>query len=904
MSEYGLRLSFLRTEYLVNPLGIDEPRPRLSWLLEAGSERRGVTQRAYQILVASDPDQLARETGDLWDTGKVASTDTAQIVYGGTALVARQAAWWMVRVWDGDDTVTAWSEAANWERGLAKFTDWKANWIAMPHLSVDDEIAEARELDALLPVPHFRRTFTVAGTVARARLYATARGVYEARLNGEKVGDHQLAPGWTDYSKRVQVQTHDVTNAIRQGENVLGALVGTGWYSGYVGFEPGARHYGTTPQLLAQLHIDYADGTSEIVATDGTWRAVTGPIRYSDFLMGEYYDATRDLPGWDAPGFDARAWGGVGVQNKNATPLICEPSEPVRAQDEIVPVGVTEPKPGVFIFDLGQNIAGWVRLTAEGPAGTVITLRFAEILNPDGTLYRTNLRSARATDTWVLRGEGTETFEPRFTWHGFRYVEISGYPGVPSSEAVTGVFVGSDTRAVGAFTCSDDLVNQLQRNIVWGQRGNFLSIPTDCPQRDERLGWLGDAQVFAGTAVGNMDVAAFFTKWMQDVADGQSEAGAFPDVAPRLVDLSDGAPAWGDCGVIVPWTLWRTYGDTRIVEKHWAAMERWMDWLLNANLDLLWKHNRNNDFGDWLSIGANTPKELIGTAYFAYDAHLMAQMAAAIGREHDAGRYRRLHEDIAAAFCAAHVDEDGTIEGETQSAYCLALHFGLLPPALREKAAARLVANIEAKGGHLSTGFVGVSYLCHVLTNNGYPEVAYRLLHNETFPSWKYSILHGATTIWERWDGWTEEGGFQDPGMNSFNHYSLGSVGEWLRRTVAGIETAPDAPGYGHLRIRPVLDDSLSFAEGRYDSIRGTIRSRWERSGDGISIAVTIPANVSAEVWIPVATGGTLMEGGAPVSDTNGVTDVLRDGDHTIVHVGSGSYAFSVESRSTANASS
>jgi alpha-L-rhamnosidase len=896
MSEYGLRVSFLRTEYLVNPLGIDERHPRLSWLLDAGSGRRGVTQRAYQIVVASDQDLLAHETGDLWDTGWVESADTAQIVYDGAALASRQTAWWIVRVWDGDDARSDWSEVASWERGLDKLTDWKANWITMPRLVVDEAIAETQDLqlDALLPVPHFRRSFSVTGKLARARLYATARGVYEARLNGTKVGDHQLAPGWTDYTRRIQVQTYDVTEAIREGENVLGALVGTGWYAGYVGFEPGARHYGTTPQWLAQLHLDYADGTSEVIATDKNWRSTTGPIRYSDMLMGEYYDAPRELPGWDAPGFDGTAWSGVGVQSKNATPLICEPAEPVRAQDRIVPIGVTEPEPGVYIFDLGQNIAGWARLAAEGPAGTIITLRFAEILNPDGTLYRTNLRRARATDTWVLRGEGTEIFEPRFTWHGFRYIEISGYPGVPSVDAVIGIFVGSDTRPVGDFTCSDELVNQLQRNIVWGQRGNFLSIPTDCPQRDERLGWLGDAQVFAGTAMGNMDVAAFFTKWMQDVVDGQSEAGAFPDVAPRLVNLSDGAPAWGDCGVILPWTMWRTYGDTRIVEKHWDAMERWMDWLLNANPNLLWTNNRSNDFGDWLSIGADTPKELIGTAYFAYDAHLMAEMAAVIGREHDAGRYRRLHEDVAAAFCAAYVQEDGTIEGETQSAYCLALHFGLLPPALREKAAARLVANIEAKGGHLSTGFVGVSYLCHVLTNNGYPEVAYRLLHNETFPSWKYSILHGATTIWERWDGWTEEGGFQDPSMNSFNHYSLGSVGEWLRRTVAGVETAQDAPGYGHLRIRPVLDDSLTFAEGRYDSIRGTIRSRWERSSEGISLAVTIPVNVSAEVWIPVATGGALLEGGAPVSDVNGVTAVLRDGDHTVVHVGSGSYVFSV----------
>lgn len=893
MNEPALRISSPRTEYLVDPLGIDSGRPRLSWTLV--SDRRNARQHAYQILVASDPEKLARDEGDLWDTGRVESSETAQIEYEGTPLAARQTAWWKVRVWDGDDLPSGWSDVSLWERGIMRLPDWRANWIAMPDLAPDPDLPETQELDALLPAPYFRRVFTIDRPVKQARLYATARGVYEARLNGTKAGDHQLAPGWTDYTKRIQVQTFDVTDMVQQGENVLGAMVGTGWFAGYVGFEPGARHYGTTPQFFAQLHLDYEDGTAGIVATSKDWRSATGPIRYSDFLMGEFYDATRELPGWDVAGFDDSAWTGVQVQNKNATPFVSEPAEPVRAQDELTPVKRTETEQGTYIYDLGQNIAGWVRLKATGPAGTRITLRFAEILNPDGSLYVTNLRSARATDTYVLRGEGEEIFEPRFTWHGFRYVEVSGYPGTPEHDAITGIFVGSDTTAVGDFTCSDELVNQLQRNIVWGQRGNFLSIPTDCPQRDERLGWLGDAQVFVGTAVGNMDVAAFFTKWMQDVVDAQSEGGAFPDVAPRLVDLSDGAPAWGDCGVIVPWTIWRTYGDTRVIDRHWQSLERWMHHLHSANPDLLWKNKRNNDFGDWLSIGANTPKELIGTAYWAYDARLMAEMAAATGRGAEAGRYRKLSEDIAAAFRNAYVREDGTIEGETQTVYCLALHFGLLEEPQRARAAELLVADIRAKHGHLSTGFVGVSYLCHVLTNNGYPEIAYQLLHQTTFPSWKYSILHGATTIWERWDGWTEENGFQDPGMNSFNHYSLGSVGEWLRRSVAGIDTAPESPGYARIRIRPHLDDSLTFAEGTYDSIRGFIRSRWERDEDGQRrFFIDIPANTAAEIWLPATEDATITEGELPVAEAEGVRDVMRSGESTVITVGSGSYQFTV----------
>ncbi|HEU0163890.1 MAG TPA: family 78 glycoside hydrolase catalytic domain, partial [Thermomicrobiales bacterium] len=553
MIDDRLTVSTLRTEYLVEPLGIDVLRPRLSWVLS--SDRRGVTQTAYEVRVASARAALDRDEGDLWASGRVESGDSARIVYAGSTIRARQRAWWKVRVWDGDGVVSDWSDVTFWERGLSGFSrlsgetpadTWTADWIADPDLRPDPDLPEAVELDALLPAPLFRTSFTVTKEIVRARLYATARGVYEARLNGAKVGDHQLAPGWTDYARRIQYQTFDVTDALRPGENVLGAMVGTGWFAGRVAFAPGARHYGSTPQFLAQLHLDYADGTTEVVATDRSWTTRPGPIRYSDFLMGEYYDAGQERPGWDAPGYDGDGWRPVQLQSKNATPFVSEPAEPVRTQDEFAPAGRTEIEPGVFVFDLGQNIAGWVRLKAAGPAGTTIRLRFAEILNPDGTLYVTNLRSARATDTFVLAGNGLEVFEPRFTWHGFRYVEVSGYPGVPEIEDVTGVFVGSDTRPVGTFTSSDELVNQLQRNIVWGQRGNFLGVPTDCPQRDERLGWLGDAQVFVGTAVGNMDVAGFFTKWMRDVADAQSIAGAFPDVAPRLADLSDGAPAWAD----------------------------------------------------------------------------------------------------------------------------------------------------------------------------------------------------------------------------------------------------------------------------------------------------------------------------------------------------------------------
>jgi alpha-L-rhamnosidase len=516
----------------------------------------------------------------------------------------------------------------------------------------------------------------------------------------------------------------------------------------------------------------------------------------------------------------------------------------MRVTEELAPVAVTRRAPGVHVVDLGQNMVGWARLEVRGVRGTRVRMRFAEMLREDGSLYLDNLRTARQLDTFVLAGHGREVFEPHFTFHGFRYVEVTG---VDEFE-LTGCVVHSDTPPTGAFACSDDMVNRLWRNVDWGQRGNFISVPTDCPQRDERLGWLADAQVFLPTAMLNRDVAAFMTKWGDDLLDAQLESGSYPDVAPRLFFERDGAPAWADAGIIVPWLMWRRYGDRRLVARHWDAMERYMTHLLRGNPDLRWTTRRGNDYGDWLSVGADTPRHVLATAYWAQDAALMTEMARLLGRDERVEHYERLHSRIVAEFNRAYVGEDGYIEGETQTVYLLALSMDLIPEALRARVAERLVADIERHDGHLTTGFIGVGLLCPVLSATGRSDVAHRLLLQDTFPSWGYSIHHGATTIWERWDGWTEDAGFQTPMMNSFNHYSLGSVGRWLYENVAGIR--PLEPGYARVLIAPEPGE-LEWARATYRSVRGPITSAWRREGDDFQLEVEVPANVTATVAMP-----------------------------------------------------
>ena len=948
----------LRCESLHEPLGIGEPQPRLSWIIE--SEQRGEIQTAYQVLVAGTPEALAADKGDLWDSGKVASDDTTAIVYAGPALTSGQACFWKVRVWDCAGKVSAWSAPALWTMGLLDPTDWHAKWIATAPASpagtkltilqasyeatdgqgsndvtallskkvrrgslvivvgndqlggdpahdhakqlrvkytldgkTDEKTIPESDLLALpesaAALPFLRKAFMAAKPIRSATIYVTALGLYELHLNGQRVGDHVLAPDWTDYNKRVRYQAYDVTALLKPGANALGAILANGWYAGHIG-NGGFQVWGTVPALLAQLEITYTDGTHERVVSDETWKQHASPLLASDFMLGEAYDARLEVSGWDQPGLDESQWNPVTVREE-ARHLDWQVSQPVRVTGEIQPKAITEPKPGRWTFDLGQNMVGVVRLKLNAPAGTQITVRHAEMLNTDGTIYVANLRGAPSIDHYICKGGG-ETWQPKFAFHGFRYVELTGLSEKPGTEAVTGIVLGSDTPAAGDFACSDPRVNQLQSNIQWGQRGNYLSVPTDCPQRDERLGWMGDAEVFVRTATGNADVQAFFSKWLVDVDDAQTPEGMFKDVSPSKNGWGGGVPAWGDAGVICPWTIYQAYGDKRILERHLPAMIKWVEWCRAHSTGLIRDKSLGGNYGDWLAIGANTPKDLIGTAYLAYSTHLVANACKVIGHDADAAKYQQLFEDIRAAFNQKFVAADGRIQGDTQCGYAMALKFELLPDELRSKAAQYLDEDIKAKGNHLSTGFVGVSYLLPVLTRAGKLDTAYNLLLQDTFPSWLFSVKHGATTIWERWDGWTPEKGFQNPGMNSFNHYSLGSCGEWLYDSVAGIGWDMDAPGYKHIIIRPQPGNKLSFARRNYDSIHGRIATSWKRDGHAFTLVVTVPANTTATVYVPAADALHVTESGRPAASAEGVKFLRQENGVASYEVGSGTYRF------------
>ena len=926
----------LRTEYLVNPLGLDAAAPRLQWQLV--SDERGARQTAYHLLVASSAEKLAKPEGDLWDSGMVAGNASTQIAYAGKPLAAGDACFWKVRVWDQNHQPSRWSEPAQWSIGLLNATDWKAQWISCrDHAPLHTN----RSLLFLPPARYYRKEFAAAKTVRRATIYVSALGLVDLHLNGQPITDSFFESGWADYKKRAYYRTHDVTRQLQRGDNCLGAVVADGWYAGYVGYgllvgygpnKVGRYFYGKTPAFLAQLEIEYADGSRETVVTDNSWQVSSdGPIREADLIMGEAFDAQRLRSDWcsahgakdwkwesairaeangrlQATFFDNRGAREVELGFQPPPKLQAYAAQPIRVTQQLKAQRLTEPKPGVYLFDLGQNFAGVIRLQVKGPAGTRLQIRYGERLHPDGRLMTENLRRARATDFYTLAGNPDgETWTPRFTYHGFQFVEISGLPAQPSLDTVTGLVLQNDTPLTGEFACSDEVMTRFWKNTQWTQRANFLEMPTDCPQRDERLGWMGDAQIYVRTASYNADVAAFFTKWLEDLVEAQRAFGAYPDYCPY--PMGHGAKdqnwgtAWTDAGIICPYTIWQVYGDTRLIQKNWDSMTRFMAWRRQRAPDFRGGKD-GNTWGDWLNVNEPTPIEFVDAAYFKHDADLMARMARALGREPAAGDYAALSANIAAQFAKDYQNPDGTLKVNTQTAHVLALSFGLLPEVTGKGITDKLVERIAQNDFRMATGFLGTKPLLPALSANGQNDLACRLFQSRRFPSWGYEVVNGATSVWERWDSYTKEHGFngadgtQNSAMNSFSHYSFGAVMEWGYRILAGIDT--DGPGFQQIIIRPHPPTSgsnpeqkpIDWVKASYDSIHGRIVSNWRRPAARFELETTIPANATATVYLPATDAEGVTESGKPLAKVRGVTFLRREGDRVVLAVESGAYRF------------
>ncbi len=902
----------LRCEYLLDPVGVDERAPRLSWELTcAEAARRGARQSAWRIVVRDRCRRVA------WDSGVVSSDRTAQVEYEGRILLPFETYAWQVRVWDERGDPSRWSSPAHWTMGPAQTgplgtRSW--SWIGPGMAELWDEMASR-------PCPLLRKAFTVPRRIERATLFASALGVYEVRINGKQVGDRVLCPEWTDYTRRVQYQGYDVTGMVRPGENVLGAILAPGWFAGRIGparFINGTLRgvYGRALRFTCLLHLDLEGEETMDVASDPSWKVtVDGPIRSSDILDGEEVDARRELPGWDASGFDDASW--LPVAASQGPVLTAQPCEPIRVTRELRALSVSEPAPGIFVYDLGQNMVGRVRVRLRGAPGERVRLRHAEVLNPDGTISRDSLginnpaiptKGAPQEDFFTCRGDGEEVFEPRFTSHGFRYVEMSGAPHPPAPEDLAGRVFHTDAPQAGVFECSSQPINRLLSAIQWTQRANMQGIPTDCPQRDERLGWAGDIQVFCETAMFNHDMAGFFTKWLRDLREGQTADGRFPDYAPHPFNPEacfSGNPGWSDAGVIIPWRLYEWYGDRRIIEQSFESARRWVDHGERENPDLVWRDAGKLlplYYGDWLNAdtcenvpgipakGAEVPREVYATAFFALSAHIVSRMARVLGRADEARRYALLAGRIRAVFLRSFVSDAGRIKGDTQAGYALALHFDLLPARLRPRAAARMVAALRPYGGALSTGIQSTGRLMRELSRWGYGEEAYRILMRSESPSFRSMVEHGGTTIWERWDAWVESRGYRPSPVGSFNHWAFGAVGEWIWRVVAGIN--PGAPGCSTVTISPVPGGGVTWCKASHHTIRGPVRVDWSAEGGSFRLGLDMPPNLSATVVLPVGSRAGVTESGVAAARAPGVKTAAGKGSKAAFVVGSGVYRF------------
>jgi alpha-L-rhamnosidase len=1040
----------LSCESKSNPLGLSESSPRLSWQEVATLPgERGQFQTAYQIQVASTWQALTNNQGNLWDTGKVATNQTSQIVYGGSALVSHQACYWHVQVWDKNGQASGWSSPASWTMGILTQGEWtaqwigrddapawntgstlfNANWIWYPEgdptvsapvatrwfrkvftvpagvnisqavatmvgdnmftLYVNGQIALSVEnpnfwqhygqadisaflttgtnvlavavtntgagpnpagligsldltysngqtnsiltdgtwiaanqlvsnwnqtnftasgwtnamvlgsygiapwnsfAETYLAATMVRKDFTLAQLPSRAVLYVTGQGLVEPHLNGAKVGNDYFVPGWTDYEQRLYYRAYDVTTLLQTGSNTVGAILGDGWYRGNCAFD-GQDFYGTKTRLLAQLHLFYTNSPTQVIASDSSWQAGFGPIREGDNQAGEVYDARLEQTGWDSPGFSNASWTSVTTGAEIAPIIQAHPAEPVQTNQTFAPVNITQPQPGLYVLNFGQNISGWARLQLTNqPAGRRIVMRFGEWLNPDGTVFRDNLRMALQMDTYICKGGGVETWEPRFTYHGFQYLEVQGLAQAPSSSTITAVSVRSGLSDAGMFQCSNDQINHIYSNMLWSVRDNYFEVPTDCDQRSERAGWCDGLEIM-GTGMFNSQAESFFEKWSQDIVDTKARAtqSDYGHQAPLVSD--DGFSAgWQDSVVFVPYYLYQTYGDLRPAQRCYADMTNHLAYYASISSGFV---GPNNGYGDWVSVDNSTPLTLISTAFYARCASMLAELAQALGKTSEAATYGRLYTNICSAFQANFVASDGTVGTGSQGGYALALAFNLLTPAQCALATNKLAAAVNAAGGNPTTGMVTTHLLLPALTGIGRTDLAYQMLAKTNYPSWGFEVGLGATTIFELWNSVNADGtaNIGEDAMNSLNHANFGTCAEWFYRDILGINQL--APGFAKIGIQPQPGGGLTSAQGAYDSVQGPISNAWTYAANTFNLAVAIPPNTTAQIWVPTTNASAITESGVPATSSPGVVYVGNSNNAAIYTVGSGNYLFS-----------
>lgn len=880
ISPAQISVNNLLTENLKEPLGLGVPHPRFSWQLH--SDARNVMQTAYEIKLISDKKSV-------WNSGKVFSDASVYVDYKGSPLLSDTKYSWQVRVWDNKGKASSWSAPAGFQTGLFQTTEWTAKWIE-----------PVTELSNEMPCPLFRREFDLRKKIKSATAYITAHGIYEAFLNGKRIGDLWLAPGWTSYNKRLQYQAYDVTELLQNGQNVIGVILGNGWYRSVLGWRNNGNIYGKYLGLLLQINIKYSDGSSEQVVTDENWKSSTGEIIFSQVYDGEIIDASKEKTGWKTIGYDDRDWEKVKVADYSKNNIIATVNEPVKKHETFKPLKVITTPKGEKVIDFGQNLVGWVVVKLRGKKGDAVTISHAEVLDKKGNFYTENLRAAKAQMKYILKGEAEETFHPHFSWMGFRFIKVDGYTGDLNPNDFEAVALYSAMETTGIFSSSNKMVNQLQHNIQWGQKGNFLDVPTDCPQRDERLGWTGDAQAFARTAAFNMNVNNFFAKWLQDLEADQID-GLVPHVIPNVLGKGGNSAGWADAATIIPWTMYLAYGDKQLLHNQYSSMKAFVESVRRNTKNDLW--NTGFHYGDWLFYrpfddndgrSAVTDKYLIAQCFYANSVQMLVNAATVLEKQNDVIEYSDLLKRIKTAFNKEYVTSTGRLVSGTQTAYTLALQFDMLPESLQKQAAERLVENIKNYNTHLTTGFLGTPYLCHVLTRFGYDSVAYKLLLRDDYPSWLYPVKMGATTIWERWDGMKPDSSFQTPGMNSFNHYAYGAIGDWLYRRMAGIDTYEDGPGYKHIKIQPHIDTNFSNATASLKTYYGMVKSGWSVDSTKLKLKVEIPANTRATVFIPAKDEKLITENGKPLLSTSEIKILRKEDDYVVITIGSGSYSFEI----------